>query len=169
MVAVNRAETCKNGHPWTPETILTDRRGWRRCRICKRGHVAGPAGAPPRATCKRGHPMVPDNLYIRPDRGQRMCRECKSLNVRGPSLERKPGPRVYVQAPLLAFMRDLDLSQSDIGRMYAARFGVSERHGKRIVQRMLAEEALTLVEADRIAVTLGYHISAIWPEYVRAA
>lgn len=116
---MTRADTCKNGHPWTPETVLTDRNGWHRCHICKR--VVGRASA----------------------------------------------PRVYVQAPLLALVRDL--SHSDVGRRFAARYGMTDANGKRTVQRMLAEPALTLREADRLAVALGFHISQVWPEYLEDA
>lgn len=76
-------ETCKNGHPWTPENLYVTPSGLEKCRECSRErnrrHEAKRKAArppkPPRTHCKHGHELAGDNLYTGPD-GRKFCRTC---------------------------------------------------------------------------------------------
>ena len=56
-----------------------------------------------------------------------------------------------------------------LGSAYAARFGTSDRSGRRMVVRLRTETSLTLDQADRWCVVLGTHLAAIYPELYEEA
>jgi hypothetical protein len=80
-----QVETCKKGHPLTPENIYVRPNGYTECRECSRANFRAwyeknPPGTrkPPKPrglACKNGHPYTPETTYIRPD-GRRRCRIC---------------------------------------------------------------------------------------------
>ena len=87
FMLAKRSDTCKAGHPWTPETTITvNKKGhlYRVCRTCKnekhrqRRVELGLNKGRRRATCRRGHPLSGDNLRLLERRGkvEHICRQC---------------------------------------------------------------------------------------------
>src|ERR1700685_651886 len=76
------ADTCRNGHPYTPQNTAYERSGKRRCKTCRKANKANrttKAAAPrvPRTHCKDGH------LLTRPwQKGRETCVECARLTSR---------------------------------------------------------------------------------------
>lgn len=76
---------CRNGHPKTPENIVTFSNGTRTCRLCKQSSATKyrrAKGAKPLEThCKKGHPRTPENTNYFAN-GRRTCRICALESAR---------------------------------------------------------------------------------------
>jgi hypothetical protein len=97
-----RGDCCRNGHPWTEDTIVVvncNGKSYRLCRLCrnekskakyrkKHGGLKGRSkfrrSPDMKMVCKRGHVLDGDNLRIceRRGRAERLCRECIRLRNR---------------------------------------------------------------------------------------
>lgn len=80
-VAANVAGVCRSGrHEWTPENIIIESNGTRRCRPCRdereKEYRPAKGNAPKdRTHCPQGHPYDDSNTYFKPN-GSRECRAC---------------------------------------------------------------------------------------------
>lgn len=88
-------ETCRKGHPWTPENTYIQPSGAKRCRQCRNDwtrvwKAKRRPPAQPKTHCKRGHELTAENTYIQPSRpGVRRCGVCKAAGEKRWARENK--------------------------------------------------------------------------------
>ena len=93
------ADTCKRGHPWTPESTRLSAEGWRTCRTCVRERSAARLKALQGQPCKG---CGREGVYL--DTGSR-CARCRKRVRQGIPLDapplqgRKPEPKAAPLAP----------------------------------------------------------------------
>lgn len=93
------ADTCKRGHPWTPENTRLSAEGWRTCRTCVRERSAARLKALQGQPCKG---CGREGVYL--DTGSR-CARCRKRVRQGIPLDapplqgRKPEPKAAPLAP----------------------------------------------------------------------
>lgn len=135
---------------------LAPSRQWSMARRLEREH------RPPAPRCGHGHRYTPGNTYLAPD-GERQCRICRhAASQRVEAARATPTLPVAPLAELVARRYDMP----SVGcRPLAEACGVSRERALGWLTGM----RLSIDDADKAAVALGEHPSAIWDDWFQLA